>query len=138
MDIILNTFSPSKSIEGNILWVAPTSVLSRMTEEKLKAKDIGEKSEELKQEIVRVNYAAAADISSAVNNGKLLTSRGTIAIDSRMNTLILKDTQKSIDRIKELVNIMDVPKPQVMIEARIVEVATNYNESLGIRWGGII
>ncbi len=53
-----------------------------------------------------------------------------------MNTLILKDTQKSIDKIKELVTIMDVPKPQVMIEAKIVEVATNYSESLGIRWGG--
>ena len=136
LDIILNTFSLSKSIEGNILWIAPTNVLSRMTEEKLKAKDIGEKSEELKQEILRVNYAAAADISSAVNTGKLLTPRGSIAIDSRMNTLILKDTQKSIDKIKELVNIMDVPKPQVMIEAKIVEVSTTYSESLGIRWGG--
>ena len=78
----------------------------------------------------------ASDISSAVNSGKLLTSRGSIAIDSRMNTLILKDTRKSIDKIKELVAIMDVPKPQVMIEARIVEVSTSYSESLGISWGG--
>ncbi len=136
IDIILNTFSLSKSIEGNILWIAPTNVLSRMAEEKQKAKDIGEKSEDLEQEIIRVNYAAASDVSSAVTSGKLLTSRGNIAIDSRMNTLILKDTRKSIDLIKELVNIMDVPKPQVMIEAKIVEVSTNYSESLGIRWGG--
>ena len=136
IDIILNTFSLSKSIEGNILWIAPTNVLSRMAEEKQKAKDIGEKSEDLEQEIIRVNYAAASDVSSAVTSGKLLTSRGNIAIDSRMNTLILKDTRKSIDLIKELVNIMDVPKPQVMIEAKIVEVSTNYSESLGIKWGG--
>lgn len=136
IDIILNTFSLSKSIEGNILWIAPTNVLSRMAEDKLKAKDIGEKSEELIQEIIRVNYASASDISSAVTSGKLLTPRGNIAIDSRMNTLILKDTQKSIDKIKELVSIMDVPKPQVMIEAKIVEVSTNYSEALGIKWGG--
>jgi type IV pilus secretin PilQ/predicted competence protein len=138
LDIMLNLNKPTlaKSIEGNILWIAPTNVLTQMAEEKQKAKDSGEKTEELEQEIVHVNYAEAADISAAVNNGKLLSPRGNIAIDSRMNTLILKDTQKSIDKIKELVVIMDVPKPQVMIEAKIVEVSTNYSEALGIRWGG--
>lgn len=136
MDIILNTFSLSKSIEGNILWIAPTNVLTKMAEERQKAKDMGEKTEELVQEIIRVNYASSSDISSAVTSGKLLTPRGNIAIDARMNTIILKDTQKSIDKIKELVIIMDVPKPQVMIEAKIVEVSTNYSEALGIRWGG--
>ncbi len=138
LDIILNTLSLAKSIEGNILWIAPTNVFARITEEKQKAKDIGEKAEDLEQEVVRVNYATAGDISSAVTSGKLLTSRGNIAIDGRMNTLIIKDTQKSIDKIKDLVKIMDVPKPQVMIEARIVEVSTSYSESLGIRWGGVI
>jgi type IV pilus secretin PilQ/predicted competence protein len=138
LDIMLNLNKPplAKSIEGNILWIAPTNVLTQMAEEKQKAKDTGEKTEELVQEIIRVNYASSADISSAVTSGKLLTPRGNIAIDSRMNTIILKDTQKSIDKIKELVTIMDVPKPQVMIEAKIVEVSTNYSEALGIRWGG--
>lgn len=138
LDIILNTLTLSKSIEGNILWIAPTTVFARITEDRQKAKDIGEKAEDLEQEVVRINYAAAGDISSAVNSGKLLTSRGSVAIDTRMNTLIIKDTQKSINNIKELVKIMDVPKPQVMIEAKIVEVSTNYSESLGIRWGGTI
>jgi len=138
LDIMLNLNKPTlaKSIEGNILWIAPTNAMAQMAEEKQKAKEKGEQSEELIQEILRVNYATVGDVKSAVDSGKLLTTRGSIATDIRMNTLILKDTQKSIDKIKELVYIMDVPKPQVMIEARIVEVSTNYSEALGIKWGG--
>jgi len=136
LDIILNTFNLSKSIEGNILWIAPTNVFAKMAEERSRVKDIEEKAEDLVQEIVRVNYASAADLSSAITSGKLLSPRGSITIDGRMNTLIIKDTAGSIEKVKELVKIMDVSKPQVMIEAKLVQVSDDYREALGIRWGG--
>jgi type IV pilus assembly protein PilQ len=136
LSIILNTFNLGKSIEGNILWIAPQSVFSKIAEERSAAKMTEEKTEDLTQEIVRVNYATSGDISSAISAAKLLSPRGNITQDLRMNTLIIKDTQKSIQRIKELVKIMDVTKPQVMIEAKIVEVSTSHSEALGIRWGG--
>jgi type IV pilus assembly protein PilQ len=53
-----------------------------------------------------------------------------------MNTLIIKDTQKSIAKIRNLVKVMDVSKPQVMIEAKLVQVSNDYSETLGIKWGG--
>lgn len=136
LDIILQTFGLGKSVEGNIVWIAPVSMFAKMSDEKTKAKDVEEKAEELMQEIIRINYAAAGEISGAIDKGKLLSSRGAVTIDNRMNTLIIKDTQKSINKIKELVKIMDVAKSQVMIEAKIVEVGSTYSESLGIRWGG--
>jgi type IV pilus assembly protein PilQ len=136
LDIILNTFNLSKSIEGNILWIAPTNVFAKMAEERSRVKDIEEKAEDLVQEVIRVNYATASEVQSAINNGKLLSPRGTITPDGRMNTLIIKDTAGSIDKIKELVKIMDVSKPQVMIEAKLVQVSDDYREALGIRWGG--
>lgn len=136
LDIILGTFSLGKSIDGNILWIAPQAAFAKMTEEKAKAKTTQETSEDLVQEIIRVNYATSADLSAAFTAGKLLSTRGTITQDTRMNTLIIKDTQKSIDRMKELVKVMDVTKPQVMIEAKIVEVSTTHSQNLGIRWGG--
>jgi len=136
LDIILQTFNLGKSIEGNIIWIAPTSMFTKIAEERTKAKVVEEIAEELKQEIVRINYANAGEIRGAIDQGKLLSSRGSITIDSRMNTLIIKDTQTSIGKIKELVKIMDVAKPQVLIEAKIVEVSSNYSESLGIKWGG--
>ena len=136
LDIILQTFGLGKSVEGNIVWIAPVSMFAKMSDEKTKAKDVEEKAEELMQEIIRINYAAAGEISGAIDKGKLLSSRGAVTIDNRMNTLIIKDTQKSINKIKELVKIMDVAKSQVMIEAKLVTVSSDYTEKLGIRWGG--
>lgn len=137
LDIILQTFSLGKSIEGNIVWIAPITTFTKISEDKTKAKAVEEIAEDITQEIVRINYATAGDISAAITNAKLVTKdRGSITMDTRMNTLIIKDTQKNINKIKELVKIMDVAKPQVMIEAKIVEVGSNYSESMGIRWGG--
>ncbi|MBA4372198.1 MAG: hypothetical protein C0402_04990 [Thermodesulfovibrio sp.] len=136
LDIILNTFTLGKSIDGNILWIAPQSVFNKIADEKSAAKITQEKAEDLVQEIIRVNYAMSSDLTAAFTAGKLLSPRGTITQDTRMNTLIIKDTQKSIDKMKELVKVMDVTKPQVMIEARLVEVSTTHSQNLGIRWGG--
>lgn len=136
LDIILQTFSLGKSIDGNIIWIAPVATFAKMAKEKTEAKDVEEKAEDLMQEIIRINYATASEINTAITQGKLLSTRGSISTDTRMNTLIIKDTQKSIEKIKDLVKIMDVAKPQVMIEARIVSVSSDYSESLGIRWGG--
>lgn len=136
LDIILNTFNLGKSIEGNILWIAPNAVFTKIINEKKKTEHLQESAEELTQAIIRINYSSASAIQAAISNGKLLSPRGSITIDSRMNTLIIKDTQRSIDKIKDLVKIMDVAKPQVMIEAKIVQVTNDYNQTLGISWGG--
>ena len=124
LSIILNNFNLAKSIDGNILWIAPQSVFVKIAEEKSAAKVTEEKTEDLTQEVIRVNYATSADLSAAITTAKLLSPRGSITQDTRMNTLVIRDTQKSIDRVKELVMIMDVTKPQVMIEAKLVEVDT--------------
>ncbi|MEK6653221.1 MAG: type IV pilus secretin PilQ, partial [Nitrospirota bacterium] len=135
LDIILQTFSFGKSVEGNIIWIAPTSLFAKIDKEKTEEKLRLEKQEDLIQEVVRINYATAGEINSAVDKGKLMSLRGTITTDGRMNTLIIQDTQTSIDKIKALVKIMDVSKPQVMIEAKIVTASTSYTSALGIRWG---
>ena len=136
LDIILQTFNLTQSKEGNIIWIAQSDMFAKIRNAKAAEKDQMEKQEDLEQEIVRINYAEAGTISGAISSGKLLSTRGSITIDGRMNTLIIKDTQKSIDKIKALVKIMDVAKSQVMIEAKIVTASTSYTSSLGIRWGG--
>ncbi|MBI5101028.1 MAG: type IV pilus secretin PilQ [Nitrospirae bacterium] len=136
LSIILNTFNLSKSIEGNILWIAPQAVFTKIIDERSAAKASQEKAEELVQDVLRINYATSGEVSAAITAGRLQSPRGTITSDTRMNSLIIKDTQSAINKIRELVKIMDVPKPQVMIEAKIVEVGSSYSETLGIRWGG--
>ncbi|HSB32494.1 MAG TPA: type IV pilus secretin PilQ, partial [Candidatus Sulfobium mesophilum] len=136
LDIVARQSNLAYRIERNILYVAPTSVFEKLAQDQFKMEKAQQENEPIVQEVVRINYASAAEIQSAINSAKLFSSRGSVTIDSRMNTLIIKDTQMSIDRMKELVKIMDVSKPQVLIEAKLVEVGTTYAENLGIRWGG--
>jgi type IV pilus assembly protein PilQ len=66
----------------------------------------------------------------------VLTDRGTITIDERTNVLIVKDTQEALARAEGLVRSLDTETPEVLIESRIVEAASNFNEAIGVQWGG--
>ncbi len=136
LNILLKTFSLGKKIDGNVMTIAPLSQFEKWAREKEKMKETTQTSEELAQEVIKLNYAAASDVTDYINNAKLLSPRGNITTDKRMNTLIIKDIPSQIDKVKKLVSIIDVAKPQVMIEAQIVEVSSNYTQNLGVRWGG--
>ena len=72
---------------------------------------------------------------SSTSNSTLLSSRGVIAVDTRTNTLIIKDTADSINNIRMLISQIDIPVQQVMIEARIVSATDNFSKELGVKWG---
>ena len=137
LDILLKTFSLGKEIKGNIMTIAPESQFETWAKEKEKLREATQTSEELTQAVVKLNYATASDVTGYITSGKLLSPRGSITTDTRMNTLIIKDTPTQINKIKNLIALIDVAKPQVMIEAQIVEVSSNYTQNLGIKWGGL-
>ncbi|MCD9150699.1 type IV pilus secretin PilQ [Psychrobacter sanguinis] len=72
---------------------------------------------------------------SSKGSSTLLSSRGVIAVDTRTNTLIVKDTADSINNIRMLISQIDIPVQQVMIEARIVSATDNFSKELGVKWG---
>ena len=72
---------------------------------------------------------------SSKSSSTLLSSRGVIAVDTRTNTLIVKDTADSINNIRMLISQIDIPVQQVMIEARIVSTTDNFSKELGVKWG---
>ncbi|MCE5419320.1 MAG: type IV pilus secretin PilQ family protein [Acidithiobacillus sp.] len=74
--------------------------------------------------------------SSNLIGNSLLGPRGSVAVVTRTNSLLVRDTPEDIDNIKKLIAKIDRPVPQVLIEARIVQVTTNAAQSLGIQWGG--
>jgi len=88
---------------------------------------------ELVTEIVRINYANIQEVATSL--GTLKTERGKVTLDVRTNTLILTDIQGRVGDMAKLVRVLDVQTPQVMIEARIVEVNKNVSNQLGIQWG---
>ncbi len=91
------------------------------------------RGETLSSRLYRLNFAEAAELAKTVE--KALTSDGTVNVDARTNSLLVRDTEEALLELAGLIEELDRPTPQVMIEARIVEATTNFARQLGIRWG---
>lgn len=137
LDIILRNYGLSKTTEGNIIRIAPTSVLAREEEAIAQAKDSQEKAGDLITRIYPINYADVGDIKKAIDDAKILTKRGFISVDVRTTSVIIKDVEQKHEEYETLIRALDEPTPQVSIDARIVEVTTNVTKELGIQWGAL-
>ena len=117
--------------------VAPSDELAAREAKNLQAQQQVEELAPLYSEYVQINYAKAGEFAELIKNEdtSILSPRGSVSVDERTNTLLIRDTAKSIEDIKRMVNILDIPVRQVIIEARMVTVKDNINEELGIRWG---
>jgi type IV pilus assembly protein PilQ len=149
LDLILDSQGLGMDREGNVIRVAPQAELQKQREEQLKAELQEQQLVPLQTELIQINYAKAAAIKELLEaQGKggggeqgrgptgLLSGRGSVSVDARTNSLIVRDTPGQIRKVKQLVNKLDRPTKQVMIEARIVKIDTAFQRNLGIRWGG--
>jgi len=132
LDVVLLTKGLGFVRVGNILRVAPSDILAAEEELRLQERRNKEKLEDLMVKLLPVNYAAVKDMSKLVK--RLLSSRGTVNVDERTNTLIMKDIASVIDEAVALVKAVDTETPQVMIEAKIVEANLNFARELGSSW----
>lgn len=137
-----------------MIWIAPVAELIKAEEEEAKAIKQSVALAPIQTEYMQLSYAKAADIeklitqnkgasssggSSSTNNNdggeSLLSSRGSVSIDARTNTIIVNDTQLFIDKIRNMVDLLDVQVKQVMVEARIVRATTDFTKEMGVKWG---
>jgi len=119
--------------EGNVVRVLPKDTIRSMREAELAADRAQEKLEPVQTEVISVNYA---DLTAVVGpTQKLLSDRGSMTEDARNKLVIVTDIPSRIEKVRELVKILDTPERQVMIEARIVEVNSNFSRDLGVNWG---
>jgi type IV pilus assembly protein PilQ len=132
LDIILLTKGLGFMRIGNVLRIAPTEVISQEEEARLQERRAKERLEDLVVKLQPVNYADASDISRMVK--ELLTERGTVNVDKRTNTLVLKDIPSVIDEATALIKAIDTQTPQVMIEAKIVEARLEFSREFGAVW----
>ena len=137
LDIILKVKGLDKRMEGNILMVAPSDELAAREARDLQALQQVEELAPLYSEFVQVNYAKASELADLVKteDNSILSDRGSVSVDERTNTLLIRDTAKSIEDIKRMITVLDIPVRQVVIEARMVTVTDNIDEEFGIRWG---
>jgi len=136
LDVILKTYALEKEELGpNILRVAPYTQLKREREDARKAEEALERVETLETRLVPVNYAKAQDLESVIGRLKSKRPDASILVDSRTNSLIIRDIPLNISEMVKLVRSLDTQTPQVLIEAKIVELDVNFERELGIQWG---
>lgn len=140
LELILKTKGLDKRQAGNVLLVAPASEIA--AREKLELENQKQISElaPLRTEFIQVSYASATELydlfSAAGSGGSVVSERGSVIVDERTNSIILTDTADRLEDFRRVIARLDVPVPQVLIEARIVAANANYSRQLGVKWGG--
>ncbi|MDD9195175.1 type IV pilus secretin PilQ [Aliivibrio sp. S3MY1] len=138
LDIILKAKHLDKRVEGNVVLVAPKSEFDIQKKKSLEQDKMASELTVLSSVILPISYAKASDIAELfTGDGEvtMLSQRGSITVDERTNSLLLRDLPESIAVIKDIIETLDVPIKQVQIEARIVTINEGHLDELGVRWG---
>ena len=137
MDIILKTKGLAQRRAGNVILVAPTDEIAAREKLELEARRQVEELEQLRTEFIKVNYAKAVDMAELLNlkDNAILSPRGSVSVDSRTNTLLIKDTLSSLASVRQLLIELDIPIRQVLIESRVVIANDDFSKELGVRFG---
>lgn len=158
LELVLRTQNLGSRLEGNVLYVAPATEIAAQEQLELEAAQQAQALAPLFTEFLQVNYADANDIMALLTgensgtvdapalagapaaaiapSGGILSSRGTATVDARTNIIIVRDIEEKLEEVRAMMARLDVAVRQVLIEARIVNVSTNFGRDLGIRWGG--
>lgn len=159
LSLVLKTKGLDKRQVGNVLMVAPAAEIAERERQELTTKKQLEELAPLRTEYIRVRYANAKEMfelfrgepgqrsggggsgsgtsgrGGSQSTGSVLSERGQAIVDERTNSIIITDTADRIEAFKRLVDQIDIPIRQVMIEARIVVANTDFRRELGVRWG---
>lgn len=145
LDLVLKTKGLDKRQIGNVLLVAPAAEIAERERTELETRKQVQELAPLQTEYLRIRYAKAKDLftlfdPSANKEGgstsSILSSRGRVIVDERTNSLLVTETAQKLEEFRRIVKLLDVPIRQVLIEARIVIANSDFDEQLGIRWGG--
>jgi len=141
LELVLETKGLDKRQIGNVLMVAPAAEIAERERQQIEAnKQIAELAP-LQSEFVRIRYANAANVvelfqAGSEEGGSLISPRGSVIVEPRTNSLIITETAPKLAEIRGLIELVDIPIRQVMIEARIVIAQSDATKNLGIEWGG--
>ncbi|MFP1683703.1 type IV pilus secretin PilQ [Alloalcanivorax sp. C16-1] len=143
LDLILKTKGLDKRQVGNVLLVAPADEIAAREKQELEAQKQLASLAPLRTEYISINYARAEQLQGLItaqggsDGSSLVSERGSVTVDQRTNTLIVQDTTARLEDIRDLIQRLDVPVQQVLIEARVVVASTNVADEFGVRWGGL-
>lgn len=137
LDIILKTRGLGMRKSGNVVLVAPNDELAAREKQELEAQKQMVELAPLHTEFYTINYAKASDIAKLLkaDNNSILSPRGNVSLDERTNTLMVLETAEKHEEVARLIDKLDVPVRQVLIESRIVIANDDFSKDLGVRVG---
>jgi type IV pilus assembly protein PilQ len=147
LDIVLRTKGLDKRRQDNVIIIGPTEELATREKAELAAHKEVQELAPLRSEFLQANYAKVSDLAKMIRptgaqagggaggRNSMLSPRGSLSIDERTNTLMVQDTVENLAEIRRLVQTLDVPVRQVLIEARIVVVSDTFERDLGAQFG---
>lgn len=153
LDIILQAKGLGMRKSGNVLWIAPKEELATKEQNDLEAKkkiaDLEPvrtqsfqlnytKAEEVAQALIGTSTAAGGSAVGAGGNGnatRILSSRGSVLAEKRTNQLFVSDIPSKLEEVAMMIQKIDIPMRQVLIEARIVEASDSWGRALGVKLG---
>jgi len=148
LDIILKSKGLAMRQSGNVMMVAPAAEIAAREKQELEAQKQLVELEPLYTEIVEVKFAKADQLATLLSTAGsqgggasssgdrgFLSKRGSITIDQRTNSLLIRDTAEHLEEIQQVIEHLDKPVRQVLIESRIVIANNDFNKELGVRFG---
>ncbi len=136
LDLILRINNLDYVLENNVLRVATTAKLNAEKGAQVALEKQREQAKPLKTVLKPLSYAKASYIAGLLSNDNyLLSDRGSVTTDERTNTLIIRDVVDRVEGALRLIESLDQPTPQVVIEGRIVETTRDFSRELGVSWG---
>uniref|UniRef100_UPI00356B0C07 secretin N-terminal domain-containing protein n=1 Tax=Halobacteriovorax sp. TaxID=2020862 RepID=UPI00356B0C07 len=133
LDTILGLNKLVAKKNGVILMVTTFEKAAEEQKKEIEQKKLTEKEVPLVTKVFPISYATTNELITVLTN--YITERGTLNEDIRTNSLIVKDTADTIERIKKIVEVLDTQTPQVLIESKIVEVNETYSKEIGLQNG---
>ena len=138
LEIILQAKGLDLRKNGNVIWIAPREELAAREKLELESKMQINDLEPLRTETFQINYHSSKAIFDGILKDKektILSKRGSVIMDERSNKLIVTDTNQRLDDVRRMLNDIDVPARQVLIEAQIIEAEDTFSKNLGARFG---
>lgn len=137
LDIILKTHGLASRKVGKVIFISTIEEITSNETKQLQSDETLANLAPIQSSLIHLKYTNAATLASLLKGaqGTLLSSRGEVAVDTHTNSLIIRDTAATIAVLRREIKQLDVPAKQVLIEARIVNIDTFYEEELGVRFG---
>lgn len=157
LDVIMKSKGLDMRVNGSVISIAPAEEFAAKEKAQLTAEAERETLETLRTEVFSLKYQKAMDFrnmllggggtsgggnapsmsggSSAGRMNRILSQRGSVTFDARTNTIFIQDTPRKLEEIQTIINKVDVPVKQVMIESRMVIASNTFSKALGARFG---